>query len=216
MKNIITFLIIIISISCSAKKNVSTDYSEYAIRELKNKKIALNLELNYQLVNHYLEQIERNEISHMALTKIDIGIIKPYWENESELNIYYDTWKLASSKIVEFEKEHAPELKELSNQFKKNKIKKEKYFKKNREIRARLGNTYPAEYSRISKDHTTSLKTMWKQTGRFMLEDYKLQGKTFPIYWIPEKDRENSKKTKKYKSINQELLLVNAELNRKL
>ena len=54
---------------------------------------------------------------------------------------------------------------------------------------------------------------MWKQTGRFMLEDYKKRGKPFPIYWIPENDIENSKKTKKYRTTNQELLLVENELS---
>ena len=35
------------------------------------------------------------------------------------------------------------------------------------------------------------------------LHIYKKKEKIFPTYWIPEKDLENSKKTKEYKTINQ-------------
>lgn len=192
-----------------------TDYSNYTLTELMNKKTALELELNYVLVNHYLEQIERGDIDHMALTKIDIGLINPYWENVPELKIYNENWKKASSEFGDFIKKNAPEKKELLDQYQKKAIDKEEYFRKHREIMARLQADYPNEFPQLSEKQINSLRTMWKQTGRYMLEDYKKKGKIFPTYWIPEKDLENSKKTKQYKTINQELLLVNNEIIKK-
>jgi hypothetical protein len=215
MKKLIIILITFIFISCGSQKKAIIDYSNYSINDLNTKKTSLELESNYELVNHYLEQIERGDITHMALTKIDNGIVKPYWENESELKKYYYNWKDASSKVSAFENKYAPELIELSNQFRKGEIENEKYYRLNRESRARLRKVYPYEYPKLSDDHVSSLKTMWKQTGRFMLEDYRKKGKLFPTYWIPENDRENSKKTKKYKAINQELLIVENELNKR-
>jgi hypothetical protein len=215
MKKITLILIACTFINCSTQKTKTTDYTNYTLNELTNKKSALELELNYALVNHYLEQIEREETNHMALTTIDIGLVNFYWESVPELKIYYNKWKEASSKIVAFENEYAPELKELSNQYKKKTIKKEDYFKQNREIMARLRADYPDEFPQLSEKHVNSLKTMWKLTGRYMLEDYKTREKIFPTYWIPEKDLENSKNTKQYKAINQELLLVNNQIIKK-
>lgn len=215
MKKITLILIAFTFINCSTQKNKITDYSNYTLNELTNKKETLELESNYVLVNHYLEQIERGDIDHMALTKIDIDLVNPYWENVPELNIYYNEWKEASSKIVAFESVYAPEKKELSDQFKKRAIGKEEYFKKHREIMARLRADYPNEFPQLSESHVNSLRTMWKQTGRYMLEDYKKKEKIFPTYWIPENDLENSKKTKQYKVIDQEIVLVKNEINRK-
>lgn len=215
MKKLNIILITFIFISCGSQKKAIRDYSNYSINDLNTKKTSLELESNYELVNHYLEQIERGDITHMALTKIDNGIVKPYWENESELKKYYNNWKDASSKVSAFENKYAPELIELSNQFRRGKVENEKYFRLNRESRARLREEYPYEYPKLSDDHVSSLKTMWKQTGRFMLEDYRKKGKLFPTYWIPENARENSKKTKRYKAINKQLLTVENELNKK-
>lgn len=198
-------------INCSTQKN-KIDYSNYTLKELSNLKLALELESNYVLVNHYLEQIERDDISHMALTTIDIGLISPYWENVPKLKIYENEWKEASSKVDSFIKIHAPEKKQLLDQYQKKAIDKEEYFRKHREIMARLQVDYPNEFPKLSENHINSLKTMWKQTGRYMLEDYKKLDKIFPTYWIPEKDIKNSKKTKQYKTINQELLLINKEI----
>lgn len=192
-----------------------SDYSNYTLKELSNLKTAKELEQNYILVNHYLEQIERGEISHMALTKIDIGLVNPYWENVPELKIYNENWKKASSEFGDFIKKNAPEKKELLDQYQKKTIDKEEYFRKHREIMARLQADYPNEFPQLSEKQINSLRTMWKQTGRYMLEDYKKKEKIFPTYWIPEKDLENSKKTKEYKTINQELLLVKNEIIKK-
>lgn len=191
------------------------DYSNHTLKELSDRKSALELELNYVMVNHYLEQIERDDISHMALTKIDIGLVSPYWENVPELKTYKNKWKEASSKADSFEKIHEPEKKQLLDQYQKKAIDKEEYFRKHSEIMARLLADYPNEFAQISKNHINSLKTMWKQTGRYMLQDSKKLEKFFPTYWIPELDIENSKKTKQYKTINQELLYVNKEIIKK-
>lgn len=215
MKKITIILITFIFISCGSQKKAITDYSNYSINELNTKKTSLELKLNYVLVNHYLEQIERDDIRHMALTKIDRGIINPYWEIDSELKNYYNKWKNVASKVADFEEKFAPELNELHNKFNKGKIEKNEYYRLNRESRARLIKEYPYEYPKLSEDHISSLKTMWKQTGRIILEDYKKQEKLFPTYWIPKNDIEISKKTKKYKTINQELLFIENELNRK-
>lgn len=215
MKKIFTVLITFILISCGSQKNSVTDYSGYSISELKTKKIELELKANYVLVNDYLEQIEREDVDHMALTKIDNGIVNPYWYNTAELKPYYNNWKEASSRISTFEKIHAPELAELSIQFKNKTIKDGVYFNENRKARAKLSSKYPNEYSLLSANHIRSLKTMWKVTGRYMLEDYKKNEKIFPIYWIPEKEREISEKKKKYKVISQELIAIQNEIKKK-
>lgn len=214
MKKIALILIAFTFINCSTQKN-KIDYSNYTLNELTNKKTALELESNYMLVNHYLEQIERGDIDHMALTKIDISLVNPYWEDVPDLKIYYNIWKEASSKVDLFVKTHAPEKKELLDQYQNKSIDKEEYFRKHREIMARLQADYPNEFPKLSENHINSLRTMWKQTGRYMLEDYKKKEKLFPTYWIPEKDLENSKKTKQYNAIDQEILLVKNEINKK-
>jgi thiol-disulfide isomerase/thioredoxin len=190
-------------------------YSNYNLKELSSLKVTKELELNYVLVKHYLEQIERSDIKHMALTKIDKDLINFYWDNVPELKIYYDNWKVASSKVGGFESKYAPELKELGTKLKNGNIDKEEYFKQNREIRSRLRSDYPYEYPELSKDHINSLATMWKQTGRYMLEDFKKKEKPFPTYWIPEKDLIISQKTKNHKAIEQQLLLINNEIIKK-
>jgi len=212
MKKITTIITLLIFINCGSNKNLTNNYSKYSNEELNNKKTSLNLELNYELVNHYLEQIERDEKRHMALTKIDKGIISQYLKNKPETKKYYQNWRNASSKASAFESKYAPELRELSKKLKQGKIERQEYFRLNRESRARLRKEYPNEYTKLSSDHISSLKTMWKQTGRFMLEDYKKQEKLFPIYWIPENERENSRKTEKYKVIKQEILNINNEI----
>lgn len=199
----------------STSNNKSLDYSNYNLKELTNLKTAKELELNYVLVNYYLEKIEREEVSHMALTKIDMGLVSPYWLNVPELKIYNNDWKKASSEVDEFIKMHAPEKKELLKQYQNKAIDKEEYFKKHREIMARLAADYPNEFPQLSQNHINSLKTMWKQTGRYMLEDYKKQQKIFPSYWIPENELENSKKRKQYKAIDEELVLINDAIIRK-
>lgn len=213
MKKIIPILISFVLYSCATRK--TTDYSKFSISELNSKKIELELAANYVLVNDYLEQIEREDIDHMALTKIDNGIVKPYWDNAAELKPYYNNWKVESSRVGAFEKEHAPELTELSTQFKNKTIDKEVYFNENRKARARLNSQFPNEYPKLSGNHIRSLKTMWKVTGRYMLEDYKKQGKAFPIYWIPEKERAISEKKKKYKVINQDLITIQNEIKKR-
>lgn len=197
------------------KNDKISDYSSYTLKELTNLKNAKELELNYALVNHYLEQIERGDIDHMALTKIDIGLVNTYWEKVPELKEYNSQWKKASFEFGEFVKKHAPEKQQLLDQYQKKVIDKEEYFRQHREIMARLHTDYPNEFPQLSEKHVNSLKTMWKQTGRYILEDYKKKEQIFPTYWIPEKDLENSQKTKQYKAINQELLLVNNEIIKK-
>lgn len=64
MEKIIIILITFIFISCGSQKNEITDYSNYSINELNYKKSILKLELNYASVNDYLEQIERDDITH--------------------------------------------------------------------------------------------------------------------------------------------------------
>lgn len=191
------------------------DYSSVSITELNAKKTELELDANYILVNDYLEQIERGDIDHMALTKIDNGIIKPYWESAAELKPYYNKWREESSKIANFNKKNAPELTELSSQFNNKKIERQQYLQMHRAIISQLKANYPNEYPQLVENHIQSLKTMWKVTGRYMLEDYKKQGKTFPIYWIPESTREISENKKKYKVINQELMVVKNEIKKK-
>jgi hypothetical protein len=191
--------------------NKNTDYSNYTLTQLNNIKSEKELELNYVLVNHYLEQIERDDISHMALTKIDMGIVKPYWENVPELKNYFKDWKKAASELDAFVKKYAPEKQELLNQYQTKAIDKEEYLKRHREIMARLQADYPKEFPQLSQNLNNNLKTMWKQTGRYMLEDYKKQHEIFPTYWIPEKDIEDSKKTKQYKAIEQEIGLIKNE-----
>lgn len=216
MKKISTILITSILLSCGSQKNSVTDYSGYSISELKAKKIELELKANYVLVNDYLEQIEREDVDHMALTKIDNGIVKLYWDNTTELKQYYNNWKEAASRIGAFEKKHAPELQELSTQFKNKTIDKGVYFNENRKARAKLSSKYPNEYPLLSANHISNLKTMWKATGRYMLEDYKKTEKLFPTYWIPEKERTISEKKKKYKLVNQELIAVQNEIKKKV
>lgn len=150
----------------------------------------------------------------MALTKIDNGIVKPYWDSGAELKPNYNNWKEAVSRIVAFEKTHAPELQELNNLLKNKIIDKEMYFSENRKIREQLHSRYPNEYPLLAANHISSLKTMWKATGRYMLEDYKRKEKNFPIYWIPEKERIISKNTNKYKAITQELIAVQNEIKK--
>ncbi|WP_281298948.1 hypothetical protein [Flavobacterium limnophilum] len=215
MKKITLILIAFAFINCSTQKNKITDYTNYTLNELTNKKTELELESNYVLVNHYLEQIERGDIDHMALTKIDIGLVNFYWESVPDLKIYHNIWKEASSEVDLFVKKYAPEKKELLDQYQNKAIDKEEYFRKHREIMARLRADYPNEFPQLSEKHVNSLKTMWKLTGRYMLEDYKKKEKLFPTYWIPEKDLEDSKNTKQYKAINQELLLVNKQMIKK-
>lgn len=215
MKRITLILITFITFSCSTQKNKTTDYTNYTLNELTNKKSELELESNYALVNHYLVQIERGDIDHMALTKIDIGLVNPYWENVPDLKIYYNIWKEASSKVDSFVKKYAPEKKELLDQYQKKAIDKGDYFKKHSEIMARLRADYPNEFPQLSDNHVNSLRIMWKQTGRYMLEDYKNKEKIFPTYWIPEKDLDNSKKSKQYKTIDQEMVLVKNEIVKK-
>lgn len=212
MKKIILILIAFTFINCSTQKNKIKDYSNYTLNELTNKKTVLELESNYVLVNHYLEQIEKDEIDHIALTKIDIALVNPYWENVTELNIYYNEWKDASSKVDEFVKNYAHEKKELLDQYQKKAIDKEEYLRKHREIMASLRANYPNEFPQLSEMHINSLRTMWKQTGRYMLEDYKANERIFPTYWIPENDLTNSKKTKLYIAIDQEILLIKNEI----
>jgi hypothetical protein len=214
MKKITLILIAFIFINCGTQKN-KIDYSNYTSNQLMNKKTALELESNYVLANHYLKQIERGDIDHMALTKIDIGLVNPYWENVPELKIYNNKWKIASSEVDSFIKKNAPEKKELLDQYQKKAIDKEEYFRRHREIMARLQADYPNEFPQLSENHINSLRTMWKLTGRYMLEDYKKQEKIFPTYWIPEKDLEDSKKTKEYKAIDKEIMVVKNEINKK-
>lgn len=215
MKKIFSILIASILLSCGSHKNKVTDYSGYSVAELNSKKTELELKANYVLVNDYLEQIEREDIDHMALTKLDNGIVQPYWDNAAELKPYYNNWKEAASRIAAFEKKHAPELQELSIQFKNKTIDKGVYFNENRKTRAKLNSRYPNKYPLLAGNHIRSLKTMWKATGRYMLEDYKRKEKTFPIYWIPEKERTISEKKKKYKFINRELIAVENEIKKK-
>lgn len=213
MRKTTILLISLICFSCSTNKNI--DYSNLSVLELTTTKTALELEANYVLVNDFLEQIEREDVNHMALTKIDNGIVKPYWDNTTELKPYYNNWKEASTKVGNFEKEHAPELSELSIRFKNKTIEKEVYFNENRKARARLTSKYPNEYPLLSANHIRSLKTMWKETGRYMLEDYRRKEKLFPIYWIPEKERSISEKKQKYQLINQKLIAVSNEIKKK-
>lgn len=215
MKNIISFLIIFVCISCSVQKNAVVDYSTFSVPELNTKKTALELEANYVLVNHYLEQIERGDISHMPLTKIDKGLIDPYWENSPILKASCDKWKEASANVSAFSKKYAPELSELGTSLRNKKITEDEYFKKNREYRAKLATDYPNEYPQLSEKHITSLKTMWKLTGRYMLEDHKNKSMLFPLYWIPEKDKENEEKEKKYRAVQLELSTLQKELIKK-
>ena len=214
IKKIFTFIITTIFINCYAQQNSITDYSGYSISELNSKKIELELKVNYVLVNDYLEKIERGDVDHMALTKIDNGIVKPYWDSGAELKPNYNNWKEAVSRIVAFKKTHAPELQELNNLLKNKIIDKEMYFSENRKIREQLHSRYPNEYPLLAANHISSLKTMWKATGRYMLEDYKRKEKNFPIYWIPEKERIISKNTNKYKAITQELIAVQNEIKK--
>ncbi|MFL9830439.1 TlpA disulfide reductase family protein [Flavobacterium sp. ST-87] len=199
----------------TTEANISK-YSSLSIGELNDRKTELELEANYILVNDYLEQIEREDVNHMALTKIDHGIVTSYWENATELKSYYKNWKEAVSKISAFEREHAPELQELSTQFKNKTIDKEVYLRENRTIRNYLSSKYPNEYTELSTNHIRNLKTMWKATARYMLEDYKKQKKTFPVYWIPENDRVISEKKKKYSLINQEIIAVQNEIKKRI
>lgn len=211
----LTFILVSFIFINSYSQNNSSDYSSYSLNELVNKKTALELELNYFVVNQYLEQIERDEISHMPLTKLDHGIINRYWDAVPDLKIYYQNWKEAASEIGVFENKYAPELKGLSNQYNKKNIKKEDYYRLNREIRANILDKHPEEYKALSENLYSSLKTMWKETARYVLEDYKKQGKNFPTYWIPEQYREKITKLKNYKSINNDISLVSNEIIKK-
>ena len=203
----------VVVISHSVQVTQSThDYSGYSVKELKDKKKSLELALNYAEVNHYLGLIERGDVSHMALTKIDRATTQKYMENEPSLAPYYSQWKTSSAAVGDFEKKHAPELKELSSQLKRGEIDKDHYYKRNREVRAALVKDYPATYPQISEDHVSSLKTLWKKTGRFMVEDYKKKETAFPTYWIPIKNREAFKKTSEYNIIDKELQGVAYEL----
>ncbi len=193
----------------------TTDYSNYTLNELLSKKATFELESNYALINHYLVKIEKGYSSHIALSKIDRPLVNLYRTNVPELEIYFNKLKEGSSKVMSFENQHAPELKELSIQYNKGMIKEEYYFRRNSEIRSRLQTDYPNEFPKLVENHINNLKTMWKQLGRYMLEDYKKQKKAFPINWIPEKDLENSKNSKEFKTIDQEILLLINEINKK-
>lgn len=151
----------------------------------------------------------------MALTKIDKEITKSYWDNTDELKIYYENWKEASSKISDFEKKHAPELTKLSTGLRKGTIKKEDYLKQNSQIRRGLTVDFPNDYPQLSENHVNSLKNMWKQTGRYMLEDYKRKEKLFPTYWIPENERAITERGPEYQSNNRALIVVLDKINKK-
>lgn len=199
----------------NSPNNLTTNYSDYSLKQLTNAKTALELELNYALADNYLKKIERGDIDHMALTKIDIGIVNPYLENVPELNMYQTKFKSDAATMETFIKKHAPEKENLLHQYQKKTISKEEYFKKHREIMARLKTDYPDEFPKIAENHINSLRTMWKQTGRYMLEDFKKQEKLFPTYWIPQTEIDNFQKTKQYKTINQNLSQVNNEIIKK-
>lgn len=191
---------------------LAPDYSSYSLKELKNTRTALELELNYTLADSYLRKIERGDVTHMELTKMDGGTVNPYWENVPELNVYYKKWKTDAATADSFIKNHAPEKEELAQQLRKKAINQEEFYKKHGEIMVRLRRDYPNEFPKISQDHVNSLKTMWKQTGRFILEDYKKQEKIFPTYWISQEEIDNFQKTKQYKTINQNISLINKEI----
>lgn len=212
MNTKISILICLISLCCSAQKERFTDLKTLSDSELKTKKMALELQANYLLLNHYLEKIERDDISHMPLTKIDKGIVDSYWEATGVLRASRDNWRQAASKISEFEKRYAPELSKLGTLLKNKTITKDEYFEKNREFRANLRLKHPLVYPQLSENHILSLKSMWKLAGRYMVEDYKTKSMIFPINWIPEADLKDGMRQKEYKIVSKELVAVEKEL----
>ncbi|WP_418262545.1 hypothetical protein [Flavobacterium faecale] len=211
MKTTISMFICFISLCCSAQKKGETAFDSLSVSELNSKKIALELEANYVLVNHYMEQIEREDVTHMALTKIDKDLVNPYWK-VGVLKASHDKWMQAASIISEFEKKHAPELSKLGTLLRNKTITRDEYFEKNREYRGKLRLEHPLEYPKLSENHISSLKSMWKLAGRYMLEDYKNKSMIFPVNWIPEDDRKDAMKQKTYKMIAKDLIAVDKEL----
>ena len=197
------------------QNNKITNYSNYNLNELLTRKKDLELELNYVLVNNYIEQIEKGEIGYNALTKIDKGLPNPYWENVPELNKYHIIWKKGAFEFEDFLKKYSPERKELLVQYQKKLITQEEFYKKQREIMQKLKVEYPNEYSQLMAKIPDVQETMWIHTGRYMLEDYKKQHKIFPTKWLPEKYIQDSQKTKEIKTINKELLFINNEIIKK-
>lgn len=193
----------------------STDYSNYTLKELTDTKTAMELELNYSLVNHYLEKIERNEISLLATTKIDKTLIYSYWKNVSELKNYREEWEKTFKEREKFIKKEAPEITNFKIQLQTKIITKDEFADKFREIHKKLLEKYPTKYVKLSQNLGSSSKTMWIKTVRYILEDYKNQQKNFPTNWIPEKDFEISKKTIKHKNIDNEIEIINTEIARK-
>ncbi|MCG9791554.1 hypothetical protein [Flavobacterium algicola] len=215
MKKSLSFILLLICICTSAQKKSNSDYGSYLVDDLKKQKVTLELDANYFLVNNYLNKIEREETTHLPLTKIDATLTNTYWKNSPVLKEAHDKWKEAAANVSAFEKKNAPELPELGSQLRNKKITESEYFKKNREIRGQLLKEYPQLYPQLSEKHISSLKSMWKLTGRYMLEDHKNKSMLFPTYWIPEKDLEIEEKDKKYKAIKKELIEVQKELNLK-
>lgn len=216
MKNITFSLIVFISINCISQNNKNSDYSTYSISELTAKKTSLELDANYVLVNAYLEHNDRGAVEHIAITKLDKGLLNSYWNTVPELKTLYEDYKTAKNAYSNFETTNAPELVELQKNFKnQSDIEKQEYFKKYREIRAEFLVKFPVVYPKLSENQILTLNKMWSQTGRYILEDYKKKEMLFPVNWLPEDERLNLEKDKKYKAISKELVAVQKEIKKK-
>tara|TARA_B110000967_G_C18810797_1_gene523477 strand:+ start:525 stop:1265 length:741 start_codon:yes stop_codon:yes gene_type:complete len=200
MKKLSTLGILLTLLLTGCKCHEKINYSELSTQQLNDKKKDLELSLNNIIVNAVISDIENGK-SHMPLVKIDRVISNEYLEIDSRLKTTVDNWKFHSSKISKFEKEYKPQLKTLGKLLKKKKISRETYFEKNRKLRKELRNNFPEIYPRLSLNHRNSLKIMWREAGRLMIEDFKKEKKYFPLNWIPKEDLIKAKSLKDYKCV---------------
>lgn len=205
MKNFIAVLFLLFLSGCKCYEKIN--YSELSAQELLDKKTDLELSLNYVIVNSVVSGIENGK-KHMSLTKINKEISTNYLQEDPRLTQIVDTWKHYSSKISKFEKEHKPQLQELGKLLRTKKISEDTYFQKNREFRAELIADFPIEYPKLSENHLKSLRLMWSKAGRFMIEDYKMMKKEFPLDWISKDEFIKAQSLREYKCISNTIKMI--------
>lgn len=202
----------------SKKKSIETlenKYTYLSSNDLKQRKGELNKEIDYLKVKHFLNQVEQLEYSHMPLTKIKNDEVKAYWESIPKLQEFYHDWKLNAKIRDDFQDKYEPGFRELSVNWHTKSIELQEYYKQHRALVAGLRMKYPDIYPNLLEKHTKSLRKMWLEAGKYMLEKYKIENKDFPTYWIPAKRLKTLHFNNDYKELVNEIITLQKELNKR-
>ena len=223
IKNILGIILGIILIgSCSSIKKISankiTDENEY--RNISESKIlkkiyTLERDLSYQIVEYFLYQVEELNYSYMPLTRVKNNEVKFYWETIPYLKGFYFKWKKNSEIRQKFQDKYEPQFRELTVQLSLKNIHQNEYYKKHRELVAKLRMKFPNEYPVIIENFHNSVKKMWLESGKYMLKKYKREKKKINTEWIPNKTIITLRSKESFSDKQKQIRNLKAELKKR-